>query len=248
MFRTVLFKIALGAWFTLWAPLLIVALPSRWLSRKFIVWDAWGVLWVARIVAGIKYKIHNFPFEIGDRRLEIGKKESKTATSKLHQSPISNLESRIIASKHMSILEVAVLVSHVPNAFFIIKRELMWIPVYGWSFARMGLQPVDRARGATNMRKLTADVAAKIANGMNLIIFPEGTRGTPGQPIQLKRGLLFLAEQLNLPIQPVGNDCGKFWPKHGAMHPGTANIYFEPPLPPNASLDEIAAAISRHSA
>ena len=220
MFRTVLFKITLSIWFILWAPLLIVALPSRWLSRKFIIWDAFGVLAIARMVAGIKYKLYNSPYIAG-------------AAAHRH----------IIASRHQSILEVAVLTTHVPNAFFIIKRELMFIPVYGWAFARMGLQPVDRARGATNMRKLSASVAKKIANGMNLIIFPEGTRGTPGQPIKLKRGLLFLAEQLQLPIQPVSVDTGKFWPKRGTMKTGTADIRFKEPVPANASLDEIADAI-----
>ena len=124
----------------------------------------------------------------------------------------------------------------------------MWIPVYGWSFARMGLQPVNRSRGKTNMKKLTDEVEKKIVRGMTLIIFPEGTRSKPGQKTALKRGLLFIAEQLKLPIIAVGADTGKFWPKRGRMHSGTAHIYFEPTLPYNASLEEIAEAIGRHSA
>ncbi|MCL2331744.1 MAG: 1-acyl-sn-glycerol-3-phosphate acyltransferase [Proteobacteria bacterium] len=229
MFRTIIFKIALAVWFTLWAPLLLVALPSAWLTRRFMVTDAWGVLQVARIFAGIKYKIHNSPFAN-------------------HQSPIASHQSPIIASKHMSILEVAALSVYVPNVFFILKRELMWIPIYGWAFARIGLQPVNRAAGATNMNRLVAEVDKKIRRGMTLAIFPEGTRAKPGQPIKIKRGLLFIAEQLNLPIIPVGTDSGKFWPKKGRMHPGTANIYFGPALAPTATLDEIAAAIQRRSA
>ena len=220
MFRTIVFKIALAVWFTLWAPLLLIALPSARLTRRFMVTDAWGVLQVARWVAGIKYKIHDMP-------------------AKFHG---------IIASKHMSILEVAALSVYVPNVFFILKRELMWIPIYGWAFARIGLQPVNRAAGATNMHKLVTAVDKKIKRGMTLAIFPEGTRAKPGQPIKLKRGLLFIAEQLNLPIIPVGTDSGKFWPKKGRMHPGTANVYFEPALAPSATLDEIAAAIQRRSA
>lgn len=68
----------------------------------------------------------------------------------------------IIAAKHMSILEIAILSTRVPNYFFIIKRELLWIPIYGWAFWRMGLQGVNRARGATNMHKLTSAVAKKL--------------------------------------------------------------------------------------
>jgi len=229
MFRTYLFKIALAVWFVAWAPLLLVALPSRWLSRKFVWADARGVLWVARLFAGIKYKVHNTPYT----------SNFKPQTSNLNP---------IIASKHMSILEVAVLFTDVPESFFIIKRELLWIPIYGWSFARIGLQGVNRAAGATNMKTLTDAVAKKIGRGMTLIIFPEGTRAKPGQALKLKRGLLFIAEHLQLPIMPVGVDSGKYWPKRGRMHPGTANVWFEPELPPTASLDEIATAINRHSA
>ncbi|MCL2338385.1 MAG: 1-acyl-sn-glycerol-3-phosphate acyltransferase [Proteobacteria bacterium] len=228
MFRTILFKIALALWFVAWAPLLLIALPSRRLSRQFVWADARGVLWVAWLTAGIKYKVHNNPY-------------NNNSKSTIHDSPI-------IASKHMSILEVAILFTHVPESFFIIKRELLWIPIYGWSFARIGLQGVNRRAGATNMNALTRAVAKKIERGMTLIIFPEGTRAKPGQPIKLKRGLLFIAEQLQLPILPVGADTGHYWPKHGRMRPGTANIWFEPVLPHSASLDEIASAIQRHSA
>ena len=145
-------------------------------------------------------------------------------------------------------MEVAILVTNIHNPFFIIKRELMWIPIYGWSFWRMGLQPVNRTRGATNMKKLADAVATRIMNGQTLIIFPEGTRTKPGQHIALKRGLLFLAQTLKLPITPVGTDTGIYWPKRGRMIPGTATMHFEPVLPSTASLDEIAAAINRHSA
>ena len=98
------------------------------------------------------------------------------------------------------------------------------------------------------MNKLANAVAKKIMNGQVLIIFPEGTRVKPGARPALKRGLLYLAHQLKLPIMPVGTDAGVYWPKHGKMRPGTANVYFEPLLPCNASLDEIRDAINAHSA
>lgn len=235
MFRTILFKIILGIYFLLWSPILVIALPSKKLTKKFIITDARGVLWLARMVCGIKYKIFYPP----------------TEENGIPMTPNDNVRTdgkSIIASKHMSMMEVAILVTNIHNPFFIIKRELMWIPVYGWSFWRMGLQPVNRARGATNMNKLADAVATKIMNGQTLIIFPEGTRTAPGHPIPLKRGLLFLAQKLKLPITPVGTDTGVYWPKHGRMTSGTATMHFEPVLPSTASLDEIAAAINRHSA
>jgi len=235
MFRTIVFKIILAVYFVLWAPLLLIGLVNRRLNNFFVITDARGVLLLARLIAGIKYKIHYPPVE--ENGIPVKPNENIRLDGKA-----------IIASKHMSMLEVAVLATNIPNSFFIIKRELLWIPIYGWAFWRMGLQPVNRTRGKTNMNKLAGAVAKKIMNGRVLIIFPEGTRVKPGNRPALRRGLLYLAHQLKLPIMPVGTDAGVYWPKHGKLHPGTANVYFEPLLPCNASLDEIRDAINEHSA
>ena len=235
MVRTVIFKFLLAVYFVLWAPLLLLGLVSKKLTSFLIITDARGVLLLARIVAGIKYRIYYPPTE------ENGVPAQPNGKVRLDGKAI-------IASKHMSILEVAILVTNIQNPFFILKRELLWIPIYGWSFWRMGLQPVNRARGATNMNKLAAAVTKKIMDGGTLIIFPEGTRVKPGEKKELKRGLLFLAHVLKLPIMPVGVDTGVFWPKRGRMRSGTASVYFEPLLPSTATLPEIAEAINRHSA
>ena len=235
MFRTIIFKIILAIYFVLWSPLLLVGLVSKKLNTRFVLADAAGVLILARIICGIKYKIYYPPTE------ENGVPSAPNENVRLDGKAI-------IAAKHMSMMEVAILANNVQKPFFILKRELLWIPIYGWAFWRMGLQPVNRARGATNMNKLADAVAKKIMNGQTLIIFPEGTRTKPGHPIPLKRGLLFLAQKLKLPIIPVGTDTGVYWPKRGRMTSGTANVYFEPTLPSTASLEEIGEAINRHSA
>ncbi|MDR1361414.1 MAG: 1-acyl-sn-glycerol-3-phosphate acyltransferase [Rickettsiales bacterium] len=221
MFKTYIFKLTLALWFVLWVPFLILVLPSKWLTRKFMTLDAIGVLRIARIVVGIKYKVHDAGHQDGPH---------------------------IIAAKHMSILEVAAILEHIPNAFFILKKELMYIPVYGWAFWRMGLQPVNRAKGATDLKTLTRAVEKKIAGGMTLVIFPEGTRAKPGQRPEIKKGVMFIASILKLNIVPVGTDSGLYWPKKGKMNSGTANIWFEPELPYNAPLAEISEAINKHSA
>lgn len=235
MLKTVVFKFVLGVYFVLWSPILLLGLISKKLTTILVLTCANGVLWLAKTVAGIKYVVHYPPTE------ENGVPVAPNGNIRLDGKAI-------IAAKHMSILEIAILTNVIPNSFFIIKRELLWIPIYGWAFWRMGLQPVNRTRGATNMQKLTNAVAEKIMNGKILIIFPEGTRAKPGQHIPLKRGLLFLAHQLKLPILPVGTDAGLYWPKRGKIKSGTANLWFEPLLPCNASLDEISKSINRHSA
>ncbi|MBO4745638.1 MAG: 1-acyl-sn-glycerol-3-phosphate acyltransferase [Alphaproteobacteria bacterium] len=235
MFRTIIFKIILFLYFAAWSPLLLIGLVSKKLTSKLIILDAMGVLFLARVICGIKYKIFYPPVE------ENG----------IPVTPNDNIRydgKAIIASKHMSILEVAILVTNIQNPFFILKRELLWIPIYGWAFWRMGMQPVNRERGATNMKKLTAEVANKIMNGQTLIIFPEGTRVKPGHPVPLRRGLMFLAQTLKLPIIPVGTDAGIYWPKRGRMKSGTATMHFEPIIASTSSLEEIGAAINRHSA
>lgn len=235
MFRTIIFKFILGIYFIAWCPLLFISLISKRLTLIAMRTETAGVLYLARIITNIKYKIHYPVTE------ENGIPTKPNANKRLDGKAI-------IAAKHMSILEVAILFMHVPNSFFILKRELMWIPFYGWVFARAGFQPVNRKRGTTNMRKLSNNVAKKILNGQTLIIFPEGTRVKPGTKQPLRKGLLFLAHELKLPILPVGTDSGLYWPKRGVMHSGTANVYFENLLPSTADLKEISAAINQHSA
>ena len=234
MLRTIIFKTILMFWFIIWVPLIFIGLVSSKLERRFLLMDAWGVFFLTRIIAGIKYEIH-YP-------------QTNENGIPFKHNINSRLDGRtIIASKHMSIMEVAVLFTHVPNSFFIMKRELLWIPFYGWAFARIGLIGVNRTRGKTNMKELANRVMLKIMDGMTLIIFPEGTRSVPNQNLPIKRGLMFLAEHLKLPITPVGVDTGLYWPKHGNIKPGTTHIYFEPELPSSATMDEIRTAINKHS-
>lgn len=235
MFRTIIFKTILGIYFILWIPILFIGLISKHLAKIIVRAETLGVLFLARKIAGITYRIQYPP----------------TEENGIPTKPNTNIRTdgkAIIAAKHMSILEIAILYINIPNAFFIMKQELMWIPFYGWIFLRIGLLPVNRKRGKTNMRKLTERVATKIMNGETLIIFPEGTRVTPGARPALRRGLMYLAHELKLPILPVGTDAGLYWPKRGRMHPGVANVYFENLLPSTADMDDIATAINQHSA
>jgi len=157
-------------------------------------------------------------------------------------------EGVIVASKHMSIMDTAIFGVLYKRVFFIIKRELMWIPVYGWTFWRMGFIPVNRRRGATDMRELSARAAAKIRDGRTMIIFPEGTRVRPNSGVNLRRGLLFIACEANIAIQPVGLDTGLYWPKRGQVRSGTSQVYLESLLGADSSLEQVADAIGRHSA
>ena len=225
MLRTILLNITFFIWMLFMTPFVFIGLINERLLRVVAKIIVVGLFAMARIIGGIKWKVHN----------------ARYAFVALNKKPI-------IASKHMSLLETGFLVAYIPNSTFIIKRELMWIPIYGWAFWRLGMVPVNRKPGATNMNKLVVSAKSAIEKGRNLIIFPEGTRVKPGEGVRVRGGILHLARALDMPILPVGTDAGLYWPKRGAVKPGTANIYFEELLPANATADEIATAIGRHSA
>ncbi len=235
MFRNIIFKLVISLWFIICSPLLVIGLLSEKSEREIGKFIANGALFIARTIGEIKYQIH---YPLHDEN-----------GIPFQHNRNTRLDGRaIIASKHMSVMETLILFVNVPQSFFIIKRELLWIPIYGWAFKRIGLIGVNRKPGATNMKELTNRVMDKIMDGKTLIIFPEGTRANPGTHPTLKRGLLFIAESLKLPIMPVGLDTGLYWPRRGRIVPGTAHIYFEQELPSSAKLEEIHDAINKHSA
>jgi 1-acyl-sn-glycerol-3-phosphate acyltransferase len=222
MFGTVLFNVAMYLWLSVWALAILFGLWSESLTRRLVIIMARGLLFLARAIVGIRW-------EVVDGGVKVD-------------------PSHIIASKHMSILEIAILMATFQNAFFIMKREMMFVPIYGWAFWRIGFVPVNRAKGATNMKALSDRVAAEISKGRTLIIFPEGTRKNAGDAVKLRGGLFYIAAALKRSIQPVGTNAGLFWPKRGRMRGGVAKIWLEPPLAYDASEVEVANAIARHSA
>ena len=225
MLRTILLTTVFFLWMLIMSPLALVALIDERLLNRLAKIISMGVLFFARIIGGIKLEVHN----------------ARYGFVALSKKPI-------VASKHMSLIETAFLLAFVPNPTFILKRELMWIPIYGWAFWRMGMVPVNRKRGATNMNALAESARRAIARGKTLIIFPEGTRVKPGAGTRVRGGIIHLARELDAPILPVGTDAGLYWPKRGRINPGTANIYFEKLLPADATAEEVAAAIGKNSA
>ena len=217
--KTFLFRTLIIVWFVFAG---IFILPFGVIFKRLSYWAlrslSHGILFICKIF-GIKYVVHGTP-----------------------------RAGAIIASKHMSVMDNAILAVTYPKVFFIMKRELMWIPIYGWLFWRMGFIPVNRKRGATNMAKLADRAKREIESGKTMIIFPEGTRVKPGAGVKLRRGLLFVAEATGLPIQPIGLDTGLYLPKSGTIKSGTAQVYLLDTLPATATLDEIAAVIDKHSA
>lgn len=151
----------------------------------------------------------------------------------------------LMASKHQSFLETFVLVGCVDDPAIILKRELQWIPVFGWLTIKAGMIPVHRG-GPNAAAKMNRDAAAEAASGRQIIIFPEGTRRAPGAEPAYRFGASQIYRSLGVPCLPVALNSGVFWPRrHYLRRPGTAVIEFLEPIPPGLSREEFMARLER---
>lgn len=149
----------------------------------------------------------------------------------------------IIAAKHQSFLDILAIAHAVPQCGFIMKREVLRVPVMGHYARLAGCIPIDRTRGSEAMRQIIAGVQAARASSDGLgqlIIYPEGTRTRPGERRKYKHGVGTIQAATGLPIHPVAVNCGLFWPKDGLrMRPGRAVIEFLDPAPAGGSASEV---------
>lgn len=149
----------------------------------------------------------------------------------------------LIAAKHQSFLDILALSQACPRRAFVMKREVMRVPIMGWFARRVGCIPIDRARGKEAMRQIIAEVSAARARpeGLGqLIFYPEGTRTRPGTSVPYKPGVVLVQRATGLPIVPVAVNCGLFWPRRGfPVRRGTAIVEFLPPIPPPARGEDV---------
>ncbi len=152
----------------------------------------------------------------------------------------------IIAAKHQSIWETFALVTVLANPAFIIKRELMWIPFFGWYAWRAGMIPVDRAAGKTALDALMVRAAQAVAAGRQIVIFPEGTRRSPGAEPRYKVGVAHLYSACHVACVPVALNSGLFWPRRKGMRfPGTIRVEVLDPIPPDHERNAFFAELER---
>ncbi len=139
----------------------------------------------------------------------------------------------LIASKHQSLWETFALITVLKDPAYILKRELMWIPFFGWCAWKTDMIPVDRGARSAALGAMTARAKEETARGRDIIIFPEGTRRAPGAEPRYKFGVAFLYEQLGIPCVPVALNSGLFWPRRSFMrYPGVVRVEFLEPIEP----------------
>ncbi|MCH9844239.1 MAG: 1-acyl-sn-glycerol-3-phosphate acyltransferase [Alphaproteobacteria bacterium] len=198
----------------------MILLPGKkhliWVSQQWIK----GFFLLMRLVWNIRYQLQD-----------------------IHHVPKN--EAVIIASKHQSLIETFVFFNHIPEFSFILKRELLWIPIWGWWLGRTGRTiAIDRSSGVKALNKMLLMTEQFKQKKQAIIIYPEGTRGLPEQQLPLKGGAGAIYQKLQIPIVPVALNTGCFFPKKGKINSGIATIQFLPPIKAGLPKKEMMAQLA----
>lgn len=142
-----------------------------------------------------------------------------------------NVDTAIILSKHQSTWETLALHSFTPFVHWVFKRELMYIPIFGWALALTDPIAINRGAGRAAIKQLITEGTKKLDDGKWMILFPEGTRTAPGKTKKFKIGGSILAEKSGYPVIPIAHNAGEFWPRHSFIKwPGTISVVIGPAI------------------
>lgn len=192
LLRSVLFALAL---LILTPPYSVIALATLPLPRKarYCIISGWSVavIYLARWLCGIRWRVE------GLEHLPKG--------------------AAILLAKHQSAWETLAFQLFFPPQVHVLKRELLWIPFFGWGLALMSPIAINRARGAAALRELERRGRERLAQGFWVVIFPEGTRVAPGQRRRYQPGGAWLGARCGVPLVPVAHNAGLLWPRNGFL-------------------------------
>lgn len=199
------------AWFIVLSVVVhIVFLPTLIMPRRAAVFAAhtWcaGVLWGLKAIAGLDYEVRGTMPPRGS----------------------------LIASKHMTMWDTVALFYVLGDPVFVLKRELMRVPFYGWYARRVGMIAIDRAAAGAALRAMTKAARRALSAKLSIIVFPEGTRKKIGAPPDYKSGIAALYQRLDVPCVPVALNSGLFWTGPGGFlkKRGRVVLAFLPSIPP----------------
>ena len=153
----------------------------------------------------------------------------------------------IVACKHQSAWETVIFHILLDRPSYALKRELTWIPLFNLYLWRMEMVVIDRGVGSSALKSLLKGARRIIEQRRPLVIFPEGTRGIPGQPTEYQAGIGVLYRDLGVPVVPVALNSGLFWGRRSFLkRPGQITIQFLPPIQPGLSRVEFMEKLTDH--
>lgn len=221
LLRSLLFN---AAWMGWTAVLAILYLPLLAAPRRVLVactrfWTK-GILWCARTIAGLEHDV---------RGLE-----------NLPEGPV------VIAAKHQSAWDTLIWHSLVDDPVFVLKKELLSIPLIGWYMRKADMIAIDRKAGAAAMRRMMRQAEQALAEGRQIVVFPEGTRTAPGATRPYQPGISMLYGGTGAPVVPAALNSGLFWPRQSFLkQPGRITLEILPPMPKGLGKREFVSELSR---
>jgi 1-acyl-sn-glycerol-3-phosphate acyltransferase len=206
--RSLAFTTAFYVNIVLW---MILSLPALAMPRQVVIGvvRAWAKsnLWLLRTLAGIRCEVR------GRERVPAG--------------------ALLVAAKHQSVWETFALFLILEDPCYVLKRELTYLPLFGWLAMKARMVPVDRGARSAAMKSMTIAARIEAERGRQIVIFPEGTRRSPGAAPTYKYGVAYLYSELDLPCLPVALNSGLFWGRRQFIkRPGTIVVEILEPVPP----------------
>jgi 1-acyl-sn-glycerol-3-phosphate acyltransferase len=197
---------ALGMWLALLVvgPLGMLTWPLPFAIRFQVIsqWARFNVWWLG-VTCNVRYQV------IGRENIPAG--------------------NGIVLCKHQSTWETLVLQQIFPLQVWLLKRELLWVPIFGWALALLEPIAIDRGAGRRAVQQLVKQGKQKLAQGRWVVIYPEGTRMAPGQRGRYALGGAILAEHSGYPVVPVAHNAGEYWPRRQFIkRPGTIRLVIGP--------------------
>lgn len=212
--RSLIFNVVFYLNMIVWLILLIPGffVPRRTFIRLVRLWARMS-LWLMRVLAGTDVEI------VGREKIPPG--------------------GALVAAKHQSLWETFALLTLFDDPAFILKRELMWIPFFGWYAWKARSVPVNRKAGSQALAQMNARATEEARHGRQIVIFPEGTRRPAGAPPAYKFGVAHLYQSLGFPCVPVALNSGLYWPRRRFIRrPGTIRVEIMDPIAPGLSREE----------
>jgi 1-acyl-sn-glycerol-3-phosphate acyltransferase len=207
--RSLVFALLVAIATFIWAPLCFLFAPLPY-NKRYYWTSRWNmfVVWAAKTVCGIHYQVKGY--------------------ENLPDAPV------ILLSKHQSAWETIFYLYFMPRPLvYVFKKEITYIPFFGWGIALLRMIPIDRSKGKDAFAQIVEHGRRRLADGQWVIMFPEGTRIPVGERGKYKGGGARLAVETNTPVVPIAMNAGEYWPKNSFIKkPGTITVSIGTPKSP----------------
>ncbi|MFL6711984.1 MAG: lysophospholipid acyltransferase family protein [Sulfurifustis sp.] len=206
----------LGMWISvlIYAPPMLLTFLLPFPARFYLI-SRWSVLqlWMLKVFCGIRHEVHG--------------------RENIPRGPA------VIMAKHQSTWETLAFALIFPPQTWVLKRDLMWVPLFGWALALLKPIAIDRGSKRAAVQQVIAQGRERLQEGIWIIVFPEGTRMSPGEHRRWGRSGAALAAAAGVPVVPVAHNAGHYWRRRRFLKdPGTIQAYIGPAIEPRGRSDE----------